>query len=128
MIPNETQKTSEPTASSTLHDESLIDFEHYMSDNSLSVHSFDSHHRSHNRVYDYLSTSLVTCWNITLADEITEDATPAIIHQRQEVAAAKSRFRSNPFGVVDPRAELKMLKQREPVYTMVPYDEVVALC
>ena len=31
-------------------------------------------------------------------------------------------------GVVDPIAELKMLKQREPVYTMVPYDEVVALC
>ena len=128
MIPNETQITSEPTARSTLHYESSIGFEHYMSDNSLSVHSFDSDHRSHNRVYDYLSTCLVTGRNITLADVITEDATPAIIHQRLEVAAAKSRFRPNPFWVVDPRAELKMLKQREPVYTMVPYDEVVALC
>ena len=111
-----------------MHDESSTGFEHYLSDNSLSVHSFESDHRSHNRVYDYLSTSLVTGRNITLADVITEDATAAIIHQRQEVAASKSRFRSNPFGVVDPRAELKLRKQREAVYTMVPYDEVVALC
>ena len=49
------------------------------------------------------------------------------MHQRMEVAAAKVRFRSNPFGVVDPRAELKLRQHKGPVYTMVPYDEVVAL-
>ena len=128
MIPNETQITSEPTARSTMLGESAAAEEQYPSDDSLSVHSFASDHRKHSRVYDYLSTSIVASRNITLADVITEDATPAIIHQRHEVAAAKGRFRSNPFGVVDPRAELKLRRRREAVYTMVPYEEVAALC
>lgn len=80
MIPNERQMTSEPTAPSTMHNASSTGVEHQLSDDSLSVHSFDSDHRVHNRVYEYLSTNLVTGRNITLADVITEDATPAIMH------------------------------------------------
>jgi len=53
---------------------------------------------------------LLTGHNLTLADVITEDASHTIIHQRFEAAASKGRFRSNPFGQVDPRAELKELK------------------
>ena len=127
MIPNERPISSEPTAPSTMHDASSVGVEEWFSDDSQSVHSFESDHRWHTPVYEYLSTNLITGCNITLADVITEEATPGIIHQRMEVAAAKARFRSNPFGVVDPRAELKLRQHKGPVYTMVPYDEVVAL-
>ena len=80
---------SEPTAPSTIHEASSLGVEQSVSDDSFSVHSFDSDHRSHTRVYEYLSTNLVTGRNITLADVITEDASPAIIRQRHEVAAAR---------------------------------------
>lgn len=33
----------------------------------------------------------------------------------------------NPYGIIDPRAELKCRKQREDVYTMLTEDEVITL-
>lgn len=112
---------------STSHQETSTVVDIYESEESISVHSFDSVASKHARTYDYLTTNLVTGHNLTLADVITEEASHAVIHQRFEVAASKGRFRSNPFGQVDPRAELKDLKQRQPVETMVPFDKVVDL-
>ena len=47
-----------------------------------------------------------------------------MVEQRIQVTASRVRFRSNPFGQVDPRGELKLRKSKMPVTTMVPYDDV----
>ena len=44
---------------------------------------------------------------------------------RQEV---HNRFKLNPYGRVDPRAEYKRQLSIGPLSTMVPYDEIEGLC
>ena len=67
---------------------------------------------------------MVTSKNISLADVMTEEVTKEIVVQRVQVSASRARFRSNTFGQVDPRGELKSRKKKMPVATMVPYEDI----
>ena len=63
-----------------------------------------------------------------MADVITEEFTKKDIAKRVARQEARSRFRENPYGRVDPRTAYKRKLAVEPVYTMVPFPEVANLC
>ena len=66
----------------------------------------------------------MTSLNITLADVITEEVTKKEISRRVAWQETRSRFKMNPYGRVDPRAEYKRMLSLGPVYTLVPYEEL----
>ena len=75
-----------------------------------------------------MTTNLINNRNITLADVQTEEVTLKQIARmvaRQEV---HNRFKLNPYGRVDPRADYKRQFSIGPISTMVPYDEIEGLC
>jgi len=76
-------------------------------DDELSVHSFDPNTRSKRHKHEYLSTNLVTSHQLTLADVIAEEVTPQEMHERFAALAGRCRSHPNPFGVVDPKREVK---------------------
>ena len=94
----------------------------------MSDHSFEKERMSHRKEHLYLTTNLVTGLNITLADVVAEEVSRNEILNRIAIQQARSRFRENPYGRVDPRAEYKAKLSRGPVYTLVPYEEMQRLC
>ena len=86
----------------------------------MSDHSFEKERMSHRKEHLYLTTNLVTGLNITLADVIAEEVSRNEILNRIAIQQARSRFRENPYGRVDPRAEYKVKLSRGPVYTWCP--------
>ena len=118
--------STQPTSSSQ-HGEAHADADLWQSEDSASDHSFKTARVSPAPAPFYLSTNLVSRRNITLADVISESVTPAIIQAREALVVAKSRFRDNPHGVVDPRAELKKLSGKVILATMVEDEEVLRL-
>ena len=96
-------------------------------DDGLSAHSFDSATRSHHRKYGYLTTNLVTQVHATLADVVAEEVTPQQMLDRFHALAVRSGFRPNPFGVVDPKAEVKSKQATGLLCTMIEYEEVQRL-
>ena len=100
----------------------------FLSDESLSDAGFEVGHPRNRLSHLYVTTNLVTAQNITLADVITEEFTKKDIAKRVARQEARSRFRENPYGRVDPRTAYKRKLAVEPVYTMVPFPEVANLC
>ena len=64
---------------------------------------------------------------LTLADVIAEEVSSTMIHDRQHMAMARARFKTNPYGVVDPRAIYKSYKGGDPPDTLLTKEEVIAL-
>lgn len=96
-----------------------------MSEDSASQHSFASaEEHVHDRRRVYLTTSLVTGRNITLADVIVEECDLRRLHERIVRATSLARDHENPFGIVDPRAILKQRLKEDYVVTMVEYERV----
>ncbi len=66
-------------------------------------------------------------FNITMADVSIESVTPAMIMERNLLVLNSSRFINNPYGIVDPRQELKIAKRHGFVETLVEYDKIITL-
>ena len=97
----------------------------FVSEDSASQHSFASaEEHVRDRRHVYLSTSLVTARNITLADVIVEECDIRRLHERIVRATAQARDHLNPYGIIDPRAILKQLNAVSFVATMVEYERV----
>ena len=90
----QSEKATKPSTGA----ETQIDVEILESEDSLSHHSFDFEQRSHKAAYQYVSTTLVTSRNISLADVMTEVVTKEMVVERIQVAASRVKFRYNPFG------------------------------
>lgn len=99
----------------------------FESEGSESEHSFAGEPRSHKKKHLYLSTTLVTQANITLADVMVEESGRTAIRERLRRIEAASKRKRNPYGIVDPRSELKARQRESDVVTMVDDEEVVAL-
>jgi len=84
---------SEQVTRHSTHAASSDAIDQFLSEDSSSVHSFASGKAPLAPIQYYISTSLVTSSNITLADVITEDITLALIIQREEELAHKSGFK-----------------------------------
>ena len=74
--------------------------------------------------HHYLSTSLVFERNITLADVNVEETPLEVIVDRLKLYQARVRFHVNNYGIIDPRAELRNLKKKEDVKSMLTDFEV----
>lgn len=99
-----------------------------MSEDSASQHSFASIEENvRERRHVYLSTSLVTARNITLADVIVEEFDLRRLKERITRATTHARDHSNTYGIVDPRAILKQRNAVSYVVTMVEYERVSEL-
>lgn len=118
---------SEQSTRSTLHTRAAADDDFEADDDDLSEHDFTADHRSHHAKHEYVSTNLIVDMNITLADVIEEETSQAVITERLQMHQARVRFRSNPFGIIDPRAEYRVKKADHDLHTMVPEAEVAAL-
>lgn len=100
----------------------------FVSEDSASQHSFASvEEHVRDRRHVYLSTSLVTGSNITLADVIVEECDLRRLHERIIRATTQARDHSNTYGIVDPRAILKQRNAVSYVVTMVEYERVSEL-
>ena len=100
----------------------------WFSEDSDSHHSFDVQYQEKLAHREYISTSLVTGRNISMADVITEQVTKRMIEDREEIARNRCRFRRCLYGQEDPRAVLKDRRKKGMVFTMVGYDDITALC
>ena len=69
------EKATKPSTDADAH----MDVEMWDSEDSLSHHSFDLNQKSHKRAYQYVSTTLVTSKNISLADVMTEEVTKEMV-------------------------------------------------
>ena len=98
------------------------------SEDSSSVHSFWSEHAVRGPSPHYVSTSLIVASNITLADVHTEEVTPHMVVQREKALLDRAGFSVCPFGVVDSKEHYKTKAAKAPLYTMVDFDQVDALC
>jgi len=100
----------------------------FVSEDSASEHSFASvEEHVRDRRHVYLSTSLVTTRNITLADVIVEECDLRRLRERIMRATTQARDHSNTYGVVDPRAILKQRNAVSYVVNMVEYERVSEL-
>lgn len=99
----------------------------FESEGSASEHSFAERTRSQAKPHLYMGTTLVTQANITLADVMVEESGRRAIRERLSRLEALSKRKRNPYGIVDPRTELKARQRESDVVTMVGEDEVVAL-
>ena len=100
----------------------------FLSEESLSEHSFDEgrYHKLH--AQQYISTNLITERNITLADVMSETITLPLINDRRRMLIQRTGFRHNPLGTIDPRAILRSIGKDDEVDTLVPYDDIGELC
>ena len=71
----QSEKTTKPSTDADAH----MDVEMWESEDSLSQHSFDLDLKSHKHAYKYVSTTLVTSKNISLADVMTEEVTKEMV-------------------------------------------------
>jgi hypothetical protein len=104
------------------HDEEL-----WESESSLSHHSDEVEHQSSKQKHPYTSTNLLSASWLTLADVIAEEVTSVMIHDRQQMAAARARFKASPYGIVDPRATFKSYHGGDIPDTLLTKEEVLAL-
>lgn len=79
----------------------------FESEDSSSEHSFVEGRKYHQRPHLYLSTTLVTQANITLADVMVEESDRGAIRERLKQLEKVSRSKHNPYGIIDPRSVLK---------------------
>jgi hypothetical protein len=100
-------QSNEKTTRSTLHSGTAVGEDPWVDDESASDYSFDEGLLRHGRQFEYVATNLVTGKNLTLADVIAEEVTHAVMKQKLQTKATHSRFRRNPFGLVDPKSVLK---------------------
>ena len=70
---------------------------------------------------------MLAAHKLTLADVIAEEVTSVMINERQMMAAARARFKVNPYGIVDPRVTYKSYHRGDPPDTLLTKDEVIAL-
>ena len=122
------ESSTQASTKGTRQPSSIPDEEAFISDDSQNDHSFEVNPKSYYPKHLYLTINFITNRNITLADVQTEELTMkqiAIRVARQEV---QSRFKLNPYGRVDPRAEYKRQLSIGPLSTIVPYDEIEGLC
>ena len=96
-------------------------------ENSLIDHSFDNGNYHHQRDADYMTTTLISSSNITLADVNSEVLTTVQIQHRISMIKSKCIHHHNPLGVIDPRAYFKYCKTNHPVDSLVDYDEISKL-
>ena len=62
-----------------------------------------------------------------MADVIIESITPAIIRERNLLLFNSCRHIHNPYGIVDPRQQVKNAKREGIVDTMVGYEKIITL-
>ena len=62
-----------------------------------------------------------------MADVICESVTATMIRTRHLTLASKCLHFDNNYGIVDPRATLRVAKSRGTVYTLVTYDQILIL-
>ena len=84
----------------------------FFAEGSDSEHSFADTIHLQEKKNRYLSTSLVTARNITLADVITEELSRVHLTERIARATMCCKNASNSYGIVDPRAVYKKLKSK----------------
>jgi hypothetical protein len=99
----------------------------FESEDSASEHSFAETRWYHKSLHLYLSTTLVSQANITLADVMVEETGRGVIRERLSRLEAQSKRKRNPYGIVDPRSELKAKLRESDVVTMVDDKDVLAL-
>ena len=96
-------------------------------ESSASDHSFAPGRYREKKKVAYLSTSLVTGTNITLADVIVEEVGAALVSDRIERVIVHCVAASCSFGIVDARQAFKERKLKGVVDTMVPYERIEEL-
>ena len=122
------ESSTQASTKGTRQPSSIPDEEAFISDDSQNDHSFEVNPKSYYPKHLYLTTNLITNRNITLADVQTEEVTLKQIARRVARQEVHNRFKLNPYGRVDPRAEYKRQLSIGPLSTMVPYDEIEGLC
>ena len=73
------QEASDLTTRSSLHTGLSTADDPLDVESEMSEHNFCSDHRQHNPIHEYLSTSLISSSDITLADVIAEETSNAVI-------------------------------------------------
>ena len=101
------ESSTQASTKGTRQPSSIPDEEAFISDDSQSDHSFEVNSKSYYPLHISLTTHLITDRNITLADVQTEEVTLKQIARRVARQEVHNRFKLNPYGRVDPRAEYK---------------------
>ena len=121
------ESSTQPSTMGSRHALHSSRAQEFLSESSASDHSFAPGRYREKKKVAYLSTSLVTGTNITLADVIVEEVGAALVSDRIERVIAHCGAVSCSFGIVDARQAFKERKLKGVVDTMVTYDRIEEL-